>query len=124
MAADCRNLMCSTPFGIIGILTVDGPLDDSDIAGCSTPFGIIGILTVNFGGGTTPQFRAQRLSASSDFSLPQTVDVTFHLIECSTPFGIIGILTLENNYLESAGIECSTPFGIIGILTLFHCSVT
>jgi len=38
-------LVCSTPFGIIGILTASADRLLRGVQGCSTPFGIIGILT-------------------------------------------------------------------------------
>src|SRR6266436_2328761 len=84
---------------------------------------------------------AQRLSASSEFSLgiaqpPLTLlevlnafrhhrnshrfansDTSTSVVRCSTPFGIIGILTYLFRKMDRRVIECSTPFGIIGILT-------
>src|SRR5712692_1347137 len=39
------NYMCSTPFGIIGILTRVDRTGSARRFKCSTPFGIIGILT-------------------------------------------------------------------------------
>ena len=63
------SLVCSTPFGIIGIRTNKlrqaAPAHDL----CSTPFGIIGIRTL-YGYGPT-----------------------LVILGCSTPFGIIGIRT-------------------------------
>ncbi len=84
---------CSTPFGIIGILTFPAwpvrrlvdcaqrlsassefsrnkrrTVFDSG-GGCSTPFGIIGILTVTPSTASLTLSSAQRLSASSEFSL-------------------------------------------------------
>src|SRR6266436_3372103 len=62
--------LCSTPFGIIGILTSVRRCNCwSRFVGCSTPFGIIGILTpVYYAGVWSHSECAQRLSASSDFS--------------------------------------------------------
>ena len=113
--------LCSTPFGIIGILTnlLTDMLSD-EVGLCSTPFGIIGILTFT--------------QLSQRHGLTRT---------CSTPFGIIGILTHSplrsplslpiasvlnafrhhrNSHSKiipicHSGKLCSTPFGIIGILT-------
>ena len=60
---------CSTPFGIIGILTVKVAVHREVVHQCSTPFGIIGILTSLPRPTTYINQRAQRLSASSEFSL-------------------------------------------------------
>src|SRR5258705_13051541 len=59
---------------------------------------------------------AQRLSASSEFSLFKEVDHWYFSGLCSTPFGIIGILTFRTLSLGIRSL-CSTPFAIIGILT-------
>ena len=85
--------------------------------------------------------RAQRLSASSEFtqdvgafiSADRTCSTPFGIIgihtkttvskippfgTCSTPFGIIGIHThAKGTAHEGSDLECSTPFGIIGIHT-------
>ena len=108
---------------------------------CSTPFGIIGIRTVGSDGWRAAVFRAQRLSASSEFapSLPVSVllppnvlnafrhhrnshtlkfgGVREDYVQCSTPFGIIGIRTQTLTPNRRAVAGCSTPFGIIGIRT-------
>ena len=84
---------CSTPFGIIGILTICQKESQKVENGCSTPFGIIGILTSGTFTTTAANESAQRLSASSEFSLSALcIRVTANCL-CSTPFGIIGILT-------------------------------
>src|SRR6266545_826161 len=59
---------CSTPFGIIGILTICQKESQKVENGCSTPFGIIGILTSGTFTTTAANESAQRLSASSEFS--------------------------------------------------------
>jgi len=135
--------------------------------GCSTPFGIIGILTSSPGIGTlyrgvlnafrhhrnshsqrpadaevlrsvlnafrhhrnshsnrTSSWRrrlisAQRLSASSEFSLGHQIETD------SNPHVLNAFRHHRNSHTEgqsvsSRGRRCSTPFGIIGILTL-HC---
>src|SRR6185295_4525340 len=68
-------------------------------------------------------FRAQRLSASLEYSHGVTVDYQLGF-KCSTPFGIIGILTVPRIKLRCLGFMCSTPFGIIGILTGTATAVT
>ncbi|MDT4952786.1 MAG: hypothetical protein QOJ02_924 [Acidobacteriota bacterium] len=68
-----ERLKCSTPFGIIGIFTLQDSSDKLSTNMCSTPFGIIGIFT-------------------------HTVDKSIvGLDQCSTPFGIIGIFTQGQN---------------------------
>jgi|SRR6185312_5878810 len=59
---------------------------------CSTPFGIIGIHTLT--SVTLIRFdeRAQRLSASLEFTRPEE-SLERADLRCSTPFGIIGIHT-------------------------------
>src|SRR5439155_11728095 len=66
--------------------------------------------------------RAQRLSASSEFS-PSLSFLAKRALKCSTPFGIIGILTNQRVSKEGRFLGCSTPFGIIGILTAPRLSV-
>ena len=108
---------------------------------CSTPFGIIGILTAPRAQFLARVWCAQRLSASSEFSPPvfefkvilfavlnafrhhrnshtQYPHILDHVLLCSTPFGIIGILTEAVLTPDESTALCSTPFGIIGILTL------
>src|ERR1700730_3340429 len=68
MTPDTQVKACSTPFGIIGILTVPGPERSNSLIKCSTPFGIIGILTGIGGEAIHTRSGAQRLSASSEFS--------------------------------------------------------
>ena len=63
-------IRCSTPFGIIGILTRRCLNTRKPSSRCSTPFGIIGILTIGIGPPPSPVNCAQRLSASSEFSQP------------------------------------------------------
>ncbi len=112
------DLSCSTPFGIIGILTFAKTQFISNI-----------ILVLN-------AFRHHRNSHSVSTS-------RFGLcFACSTPFGIIGILTRANDVPnpnrnvvlnafrhhrnsharttanKNRSAMCSTPFGIIGILTI------
>jgi hypothetical protein len=137
------NIVCSTPFGIIGILTHHQRLEklersvlnafrhslefsrDSGVrlialrAACSTPFGIIGILTLRRDDASDVLFRAQRLSASSEFSQVVGWSQISPSLVCSTPFGVIGILTTSAclAIFEIRLSACSTPFGIIGILT-------
>ena len=65
----CRIGMCSTPFGINGILTTATWRTVPPWRECSTPFGINGILT---------RWRVRCINARG---------------WCSTPFGINGILT-------------------------------
>ncbi len=65
----CSNYTCSTPFGIIGILTKARVKPNIIISTCSTPFGIIGILTEYSHTFPPASSSAQRLSASSEFSL-------------------------------------------------------
>ena len=143
LKAYVSSVQCSTPFGIIGILTRrqnEHPSSSSPVLNafrhhwnshiqskanrllfwirrCSTPFGIIGILTPMPIFGSTTVARAQRLSASSEF---------FTVILLS-PFRVRGAVLNAfrhhrnsspkpaNVYYESS--RCSTPFGIIGILT-------
>ena len=107
-------LVCSTPFGIIGIPHYVAPKGLLTLAECSTPFGIIGIplclpssskgreflCSTPFGiigiprrvGRRTQRTTtcAQRLSASSEFH-DRSKNVADQLAVCSTPFGIIGI---------------------------------
>ena len=107
------HLRCSTPFGIIGILTATPRLCLASL--CSTPFGIIGIHTRLMATLTRVRvlnaFRhhrnshtvsdnaedlpisAQRLSASLEFSQDGSLTRLSITKLCSTPFGIIGILT-------------------------------
>jgi len=84
---------CSTPFGIIGILTIE-----------QVSFALLDSTVLN-------AFRHHRNShrALSAGQLSES--------ECSTPFGIIGILTPRFALQVVAFSLCSTPFGIIGILT-------
>src|SRR2546427_624020 len=84
---------CSTPFGIIGILTPATEIYQVSPLRCSTPFGIIGILTLSTKPHERSDLSAQRLSASSEFSLIFSFSYLKSAILCSTPFGIIGILT-------------------------------
>src|SRR5213078_3900957 len=80
-------IVCSTPFGIIGILTTVDNADRFLADLCSTPFGIIGILTLSTPCCARFHIRcAQRLSASSEFSLDGDYDPVGQ-IWCSTPFG-------------------------------------
>src|SRR6266511_456134 len=68
----------------------------SAVSRCSTPFGIIGILTPLVDNPNALAACAQRLSASSEFS-PRSFEYAGEKIKCSTPFGIIGILTHQTN---------------------------
>src|SRR5258708_1982681 len=90
---------------------------------CSTPFGIIGILTAFTRATVYQNESAQRLSASSEFSRGNNIrgsaalvvlnafrhhrnshEKVYALCErinlCSTPFGIIGILTTQSARLS------------------------
>src|SRR5690242_2664954 len=91
--------LCSTPFGIIGILTPEFIKAVTFGRRCSTPFGIIGILTTfntetadsdnivlnafrhHRNSHTLPHslnltfWSAQRLSASSEFSPPDATSI-------------------------------------------------
>ena len=99
-----------------------------ELVGCSTPFGIMGILTGTRGatssgpfvlnafrhhGNSHPNSRrstlrflisAQRLSASWEFSPSRTVSSRTNSA-CSTPFGIMGILTVWCRDSMSFGIR-------------------
>src|SRR5206468_3881609 len=67
---------CSTPFGIIGILTLRTPPHRRRHFWCSTPFGIIGILTRPSHPTRKKSLCAQSLSSSSEFSrIAQIVSV-------------------------------------------------
>ena len=109
---------CSTPFGIIGILTCAHLRCRCRPGECSTPFGIIGILT------SAPHPIQNRLdhvlNAFRHHRNSHNNVELFGIFDgmCSTPFGIIGILTLRCVLPCLSDIGCSTPFGIIGILTL------
>src|SRR5438034_3790271 len=110
--------MCSTPFGIIGILTHFVSRDEYFSPGCAQRLSASSEFSLN----TTPagfhyNDRAQRLSASSEFS-PSLSFLAKRALKCSTPFGIIGILTNQRLSKEGRCLGCSTPFGIIGILTV------
>ncbi len=60
---------CSTPFGIIGIHTLLIVIVRDAFCECSTPFGIIGIHTLDLYRYAPLLCGAQRLSASSEFTL-------------------------------------------------------
>ncbi len=104
---------CSTPFGIIGILTDrlniflfanrvlnafrhhrnSHPLLSSHFyrpCMCSTPFGIIGILTLKWSPRLSRFSRAQRLSASSEFSQTK-------LASASKPFLVLNAFRHHRN---------------------------
>ncbi len=130
--------MCSTPFGINGRNTrcrprasrtwpwvlnafrhqrkehVGSPGPDRVFGfGCSTPFGINGRNTGSTGVCCLIQVSAQRLSASTEGTLPgpSTSRVP---ARCSTPFGINGRNTRACVYDCPPMVKCSTPFGING----------
>ncbi len=107
---------------------------------CSTPFGIIGILTTAAHATHHKQSCAQRLSASSEFSpgfaprpsLKALVLNAFrhhrnsHLLDLQGSSGMGLVLNAfrhhRNSHLRETDalrfeLRCSTPFGIIGILT-------
>ena len=116
--------MCSTPFGIIGILTKSNLNSRLNFLLCSTPFGIIGILTLRKRMSVGAGGCAQRLSASSEFShlLSSSGQRTFtgaQRLSASSEFSRIQlVLGLRSFPL------CSTPFGIIGILTHLFPTIT
>ena len=136
-----RSLVCSTPFGIIGIHTITSlaivrvsgraqrlsasseftprarPVTVTVLTFCAQRLSASSEFTrcKNFSG-LRPRFSAQRLSASSEFT-PQIEARKDKLLQCSTPFGIIGIHTLLKLADSGRQLRCSTPFGIIGIHT-------
>src|SRR5207248_65512 len=107
---------------------------------CSTPFGIIGILTLTIPATITLNFSAQRLSASSEFSLSGNYDSALralvlnafrHHRNSHVSRSIVSAATASAQRLSASSefslfesllcslrkVSCSTPFGIIGILT-------
>ncbi len=110
-------LRCSTPFGIIGILTGDTAVVYLNRKFSAQRLSASSEFSLNARGPQQSELQgAQRLSASSEFS--QTYREVRRLnYLCSTPFGIIGILTLVVAKQYNLNPLCSTPFGIIGILT-------
>ncbi len=93
--------------------------DSGSAAGfkCSTPFGIIGILTKRacLKNVKTDVLNAFRHHWNSHVG--ENLKPYYEENGCSTPFGIIGILTTSPALRRGIMIVCSTPFGIIGILT-------
>ena len=83
---------------------------------CSTPFGIIGILTLKVLSNRRGLSRAQRLSASSEFSQEMLAEAAFRW-RVLNAFRHHRNSHKTNAEEEQATILCSTPFGIIGILT-------
>ena len=63
-----KTSMCSTPFGIYGIVTPPRDAEVGRLAVCSTPFGIYGIVTLPCASGFCLRRGAQRLSASTELS--------------------------------------------------------
>ena len=83
---------------------------------CSTPFGIIGIHTMGSYFTTTKESGAQRLSASSEFTHSDLYNeiqkaLSAQRLSASSEF------TLVHIKIQTGIIQCSTPFGIIGIHT-------
>ena len=136
-------MKCSTPFGIIGILTGLKIVFGAALAMCSTPFGIIGILTSVNTVMSSAVKSAQRLSASLEFSQraprrPQSRSAavlnafrhhwnSHWSIPRTSPSLSSGAQRLSASLEFSPGMTgmelraygCSTPFGIIGILTAY-----
>src|SRR6185312_10924327 len=136
-----RVIMCSTPFGIIGIHTI---AEERELPDCP----VLNAFRHHWNSHSLFQPRklptpcAQRLSASLEFTLfriflivsqrlvlnafrhhwnSHALPVTLFtsIVLCSTPFGIIGIHTHKAaGHSTKCLVLCSTPFGIIGIHTL------
>ena len=134
--------LCSTPFGIMGILTNGDFRASSSQQRCSTPFGIMGILTESFRRplpssprvlnafrhhgnshvrnrepARCPVHCAQRLSASWEFSRRSVLGAAFsrrsaQRLSASWEFSRDSLRDCIR-YVQL----CSTPFGIMGILT-------
>jgi len=116
---DFRNGVweCSTPFGIIGILTptrvrVRWAMQSAQRLSASSEFSL-----------AAPQrplkvgLRAQRLSASSEFS-PIVFGEIPALKECAQRLSASSEFSpIDTRVIGSRPLGCSTPFGIIGILT-------
>src|SRR2546423_1025104 len=84
---------------------------------CSTPFGIIGILTVGVSPPASAPDSAQRLSASSEFSLERNY-LSYASRSSAQRLSASSEFSPKSGNVPPEFRRCSTPFGIIGILTV------
>ncbi len=85
---------CSTPFGIIGIFTLQESLAGiNSTQKCSTPFGIIGIFTLIFSAFLPNILVLNAFRHHWNLHARPGILTRLAQLMCSTPFGIIGIFT-------------------------------
>ena len=116
-SARCSSVhLCSTPFGIYGIVTKSGHSIRPSTRCAQRLSASTELSPASCSEECDTLVCAQRLSASTELSLEQLI-VCPVLVKCSTPFGIYGIVTVSAVNSKSSSQMCSTPFGIYGIVT-------
>ena len=87
-----RVALCSTPYGVIAVITTRQRAANGPMLRCSTPYGVIAVITGRNGLEPYP-------------------------ILCSTPYGVIAVITCDKAEANLHTESCSTPYGVIAVIT-------
>ena len=128
--------LCSTPYGVIAVITTLPSGQRLQISGCSTPYGVIAVITrsdwyvvtqgvlnavwrhcghhcaLAYVRGTRGLVLNAVWRHCGHHSLTRAV--TRIESRCSTPYGVIAVITWTQWRVRH---RCSTPYGVIAVIT-------